>query len=240
MVADMKLPDRLRTIADFIEKGSSVADIGTDHGLLPVYLARYGLADNIIASDISRGSLRAALRTATKHGVLTKITFIAAPGLSGLGEMDADTIVLAGMGGETIAGIINDAPWTRRHEIRLILQPQSKTTELYTFLRENGYIIHNAKLAYDNKKYYVILLAMGGESDSTLTPELELLTQFMNREDPLFAGYLDYLIEKTRRVIDKIKNSGTPEIQDMAIKLSTYMTLKENSSRKYEDMSDSG
>jgi tRNA (adenine22-N1)-methyltransferase len=113
-------------IASFIHRGASVADIGTDHGFLPVYLAQNGLARSIIASDISAGSLEAARRSATNYGVSDKITFIVAPGLSGIKETDVDTIVIAGLGGETIAAILNEAPWTRYSDIKLILQPQSK------------------------------------------------------------------------------------------------------------------
>ena len=90
----VKLPNRLKTVAGFIEKGASVADIGTDHGLLPAYLAQSGSARRIIASDISSGSLEAARRTAEKYGVTEQIEFIVAPGLDGIGETDATPLYL--------------------------------------------------------------------------------------------------------------------------------------------------
>lgn len=228
----MKLPDRLRTIAGFIENGAAVADIGTDHGMLPVYLAQNRLARRIIASDISEGSLSAARRTAAKYGVADKIAFTVAPGLSGVAETDADTIVLAGMGGETIAGILKEAPWTKRGA-RLILQPQTKTAELCIWLRLDGYIISDAKLARDNGRFYVVLLVRGGASESSLEPEIELLARLMFNRDPLLSGYLEELIAKTNKALEGIKSSGEPGTLDMANRLAVYISMKEVNDSAY-------
>jgi len=223
----LKLPDRLAAIAGYIDEGSAVADIGTDHGFLPVYLAQNGLSRNIIASDISSGSLDSARRTAQKHGVADMISFIVAPGLSGISGNGVDTIVIAGVGGETIAGILADAPWTNKHNVKLILQPQTKTDGLCIWLRENGYIISDAKLTRDNGRFYVIMIAKGGKSESVLEPELEMLTRLMYKKDPLFTGYLDGLINKTSRILEDIKNSVSADHLKTALKLSVYLSLKE-------------
>jgi len=154
----MKLSARLNAIAGFIEKDASVADIGTDHCLLPVFLAINGLAKHIIASDISEGSLRSARRTAEKYGVEDKITFVLAPGLSGVCEMQIDTVVISGVGGETIIGILAQADWLKTCGVRLILQPQSKDQQLRLWLHENGYAIQDTKLVLDKRRYYTVLL----------------------------------------------------------------------------------
>jgi len=144
-------------IAGFIEASSSVADIGTDHGFLPVYLAQTGLASRIIASDMSAGSLEAARRSAAKYDVTEKITFVVAPGLSGVREADVDTVVIAGVGGETIAKILEGAPWTKSG-VRLILQPQTKLDVLQSFLFDNGYTIRDTKQVQDRGRTYTVLL----------------------------------------------------------------------------------
>ena len=154
----LKLSGRLKTVAGFIEKGSCVADIGTDHGHIPVYLAQTGLAKRIIASDMSAGSLGAARRTAEKHSVADKMTFVVAPGLEGICETDVDTIVISGMGGETIIGILAAAPWTKRFGINLILQPQTKIDVLCAWLSDNGYIISNTEYAKDRGRTYTVFL----------------------------------------------------------------------------------
>ena len=159
----IKLPDRLKALADYIDKMSAVADIGTDHGYLPVYLAQTGLAGRIIASDISAGSLESALRSAARYKVADLIEFIVAPGLSGILQSDVDTIVIAGLGGETIVDILKAAPWTRGQNIKLLMQPQSKIDVLCRFLYDSGYTIKDTKTVPDRKRQYTVIHASGGE-----------------------------------------------------------------------------
>ena len=158
---------RLATIAGFIMHGANVVDVGTDHGYLPIYLAQNGLANRIIASDISSGSISSALITAAKYKGTEGISFIVAPGLSGVGETEVDTVVISGLGGETISAILADAPWTKCRNTRLILQPQSKTGKLCSWLREHGYAISDAKLVREKSRLYVVMLAMASLSGST-------------------------------------------------------------------------
>jgi len=158
MSATIKLSNRLQAIADFIKRGASVVDIGTDHGYLPVYLAMNNIASSIIASDISAGSLAAARRSAEKYDVTERVTLINAPGLEGVSEDSADTIVIAGVGGETMVSILQGAPWIKNGKT-LILQPQSKLKEILNFLSENDFKIVNAKLVHDKKKQYIVLVS---------------------------------------------------------------------------------
>jgi len=154
----IRLSNRLQAVADFVEKGASVADIGTDHGFLPVYLAQTGIADQITASDMSGGSLNAALRSAIKYDVEHKIDFVVAPGLSGVRMSDIDTVVIAGVGGETIASILEDVFWEEQ-SIRLILQPQTKIKSLQRYLSEYGYTVCETKVVQDRGRNYTIILA---------------------------------------------------------------------------------
>ena len=229
MTSKIKLPPRLKTIAGYIENGAVVADVGTDHGLLPVYLAQNKLARRIIASDVSPESLKSAMRTATGSGVTDMIDFVVADGLTGLDEKIIDAVVAAGMGGETIAGILEAAAWTKDPRVRLILQPQSKTSELCRWLRANGYAVRDAELAFDNGRYYAIIIAGGevcaefkghagsgseaeghGTSDR-LEPEIELLAVLKKKHDPLFSGYLEEQIRRTHKAVAGMKNSKAPD-----------------------------
>jgi len=158
----LKLSKRLQAITELIKKGASVADIGTDHGYLPVFLAQAEVYNQIFASDISAASLDSARKSASDHKVSEEITFNVATGLDGITQADVDTIVIAGLGGETILNILENAPWTKNHDITLILQPQSKIDLLCRFLYDNGYIIRQTKSIVDKRKYYTIFLVTGG------------------------------------------------------------------------------
>ena len=147
-------------MVELIEIGATVADIGTDHGFLPVFLAQTGSTKRIIASDISAASLSAARRSAREFDVSEAITFLVAPGLDGVTPNEVDTVVIAGMGGETILGILKNAPWTKNHNVKLILQPQSKIDLLCRFLYDNGYEIKQTESIYEKGKYYTVILVV--------------------------------------------------------------------------------
>ena len=159
----IKLTNRLQALADLAGENVSIADIGTDHGHLPVYLVQTGKARQIIASDISEASLNAARRSADDYNVSEAITFLVAPGLNGITQKDVDTIVIAGLGGETIRSILESAHWTKNHKVTLILQPQSKIDLLFRFLYDNGYEILQTKSILDKRKHYTVILATGGK-----------------------------------------------------------------------------
>lgn len=222
----IKLPDRLQSIADFIDKGSNVIDVGTDHGYLPVYLAQSGLARHIMASDISAKSLETARRTASKYGVVERIEFIEAPGLKGIYEEDVDTVVISGLGGETIAKIIKDTPWTKRCETKLILQPQSKVEELCEFLRTSGYAFKDADVVVDNSKYYVVIYAQAGKCTSEMTPEIELYSILAKKKAPLFGSFLDSLILKTQSTVMSLKLSGANKHGVAQARLNDLLSLR--------------
>jgi len=154
----IKLSKRLKEIAAFTTDSDTVADIGTDHGYLPVYLAQTNSNRRIIASDISSGSLNAAYKSALKYDVTEAITLITAFGLDGVSPDDVNTVVIAGLGGETIVSILKNAEWTRQESIKLILQPQSKPEILSRYLYDNEYKIHETKYIRDRYKLYKILL----------------------------------------------------------------------------------
>jgi phosphopantothenate-cysteine ligase len=158
----MKLSKRLSAIADLVTKGADVVDVGSDHGLVPVFLAKNELANHIIASDSSAASLEAARFNAAKYGVADKVKFVVTSGLCGINADEIDTVIIAGLGGETIVSILDEAAClkgTEGRHIELILQPQTKREELFLWLRENGYRISQRLEAVDRSRSYLIMKA---------------------------------------------------------------------------------
>ncbi|MDR2589445.1 MAG: class I SAM-dependent methyltransferase [Oscillospiraceae bacterium] len=159
----IKLPTRLKTIAEYIDYNSSVLDVGTNHGKLAVYLAQINPERDIIATDISANSLKAALITAKKYNVTENIDFFVTPGLDDIDLTNINVIVIAGLGGETIAQIISETVWQKNTKIELILQPQSKTDKLCKLLYDKNYHISKIKTIIDNKREYTIIkCSVGG------------------------------------------------------------------------------
>ncbi|MDR0862604.1 MAG: Nif3-like dinuclear metal center hexameric protein [Oscillospiraceae bacterium] len=204
----MKLSARLAAVAELVPRGSRVIDVGTDHGYLPVYLAEHGLADAIFASDVNRGPLNQARKSAVAAGVSDKITFTLADGLPETVSGEVDTVVIAGMGGETIAGIVERAPWLRERDALLVLQPQTKVQELWETLRANGYATFEVRLVKDAGRIYVIMLARSAASGAVNAPVLELLVK---RRDELLGEYLDDMTARATRIRKSLLRTGDIE-----------------------------
>ena len=154
----MKLPisDRLLACAGFIAKGDRVADIGCDHGYLAIHVLTQGIARSVIAADINEGPLQSALHNSVKFGVRDKIEFYLSDGVRNI-PRDFDSMVCAGMGGDTMIHILESAPWLRNKKYRLILQCQSKTPMLRQYLSEHGWRIHEESVLRDGRFLYTVM-----------------------------------------------------------------------------------
>jgi len=154
----MKIPlsPRLQACAGFVAPGDRVADIGCDHGYLSIYLLTNGKARSVIASDINEGPLKSALRNAEKFGVRDRIAFYLSDGVRNI-PRDFDTLVCAGMGGDTMVHILESAPWLRNSQYRLVLQCQSKTPMLRQYLSEHGWRITEECVLRDGKFLYTVM-----------------------------------------------------------------------------------
>ena len=194
MMKKTELQPRLRMLADLVPPGARLADIGTDHGYVPVTLLLEGRIVSALASDIAEDPLRHARRTAEENGIEKGIKFRLAAGLNGCRPGEADCYLIAGMGGETIVHILEAAPWLKEENALLILQPQTKQEELRRWLTENGYRIEKEHLVLDKQVLYNIFLVRGGQSE-TLT-ELECYCGVRLADDPLYRSYIDKQIRR--------------------------------------------
>ena len=154
----MKLPisERLLACCNFVRRGDRVADIGCDHGYLGIHLLTEGIATYMIESDVAPGPLESARRNAKKYGVESAMTFCLSDGVKDI-PRDFDTLVCAGMGGDTMVHILTDAPWLKNRQYRMILQCQSKTPMLRRYLSENGWRITEEAVLKEGKFLYTVM-----------------------------------------------------------------------------------
>lgn len=148
------LGPRLSLCAKLLRPGLPVADIGTDHGYLPIWLLRTGAVPRAVATDINKGPLDAARCHAMTYGAAGKLRLVQCDGLSGIGPEDAEDIVIAGMGGELILYIIDGAPWLKCADKQLILQPMSAVDRLRIGLWQRGFAVDRELAAQENGKVY--------------------------------------------------------------------------------------
>lgn len=195
----IKLSTRLLALASFVPEGASVADIGTDHGYIPVWLAQNARTTKIAAADINKGPLDHAKETAAQYGVTESIRFELCSGLEFEDSGNYDTVIIAGMGGELIASILQAAPKSSLVQRRFILQPNSRIPYLVEWLQENDYTVIDTKLVKDAGKLYQILIVEFGEMEPISRESARLvLHHYMDKKDPLLCEYLDSLLKRYR------------------------------------------
>lgn len=191
-------------------KGSSVADIGTDHAFIPIELARRGV--RVIATDVNRGPLLCAKRNVEKQGL--NIPLLMGFGLDVLSAGDTEEIIIAGMGGDLIRTIISNGI-EKALASRLILQPMNSQAELRRFLMESGFEIVSEDLAKEGRKIYNLIVAKAGKS-ALPDREIDFHLPPVLYNHPLFP----MLIQKKEREfkkqfmgLSKSKNASPEELK---------------------------
>lgn len=154
----LKLDERLSLCAYFVREGVSLADIGTDHGYLPIWLLLNNKIKYAVAADVRKGPLERAKSNMERYGVTDKVKTVLSDGLENISADDADDIVMAGMGGELIASLIDRTPWLKDTNKNLILQPMTRAEALREYLCLNGFNIKNEKACISFGKTYCVML----------------------------------------------------------------------------------
>ena len=188
----MKLPisKRLLCCALMVTPGSRVADIGTDHGYLGIYLLQTGAARHVIACDLRKDPLENARRNAKLFGVDGAMEFRLSDGLEKILPDEVDTVVMAGMGGDLIQKILSQCPWRKREGLQFILQPQSAGNVLRRWLCEDGFEIQREEPVQDGHFLYTVMDIRQGEP-APLTPGTEYASPaLLASKSPLVGTYL--------------------------------------------------
>ena len=161
---------RLRTLAQMVDQGARIADIGTDHAYLPIQLVKEGKVDYAIASDVAAGPLENAEKDIIAAGLKNKIETRLGSGLETISAKDRiDTVVIAGMGGKLMTNILNEA-WSRNfHFATLILEPNVGEPGVREWLSAHKYQIINEKIIAEAGHIYELIKAQELENTISLT-----------------------------------------------------------------------
>ncbi len=187
------LSPRLLAAADFVREGAFVADVGTDHAYLPIYLCTIGKVRGALASDINEGPLKKAVENIKKHKLEDKISTLLTSGLTGAEHYTPDDIIICGMGGDLICEIISAASWTKNIKHRLILQPMTHAEKLRSFLCREGYAIIGETMIKDEKLYSIICAEYSGNVSYPSDIELIFGKQNIEKRNETFLEYAEYV-----------------------------------------------
>lgn len=195
------LNNRLELCAEMVRKGSRIADIGTDHAYLPVWLVRAGFASFALACDIKAEPLKAGELTIKKYHAEDLVETRLCDGLMSVSPNEVDDIIIAGMGGETIVHILSEAPWLKDSSKKLILQPMSKHELVIEYLYKNGFELKEHKCTVADGKIYTAFSAIysgKAEAPSELFAYTGLLTPSDEDSRRFLNSVLNHLEKKSK------------------------------------------
>ena len=204
---------RLKKIIEFTGKCGVVADIGTDHALVPVYLVENGLCERVYASDIRPLPLKRASEYVISRGLSDKITLILSDGLQNIPD-DTDVVIIAGMGGEMISEIMSS---DKSHKsAKYVLQPMTAVEDLRSYLYRNGFMILDEDIVceHSNEKLYSVMIASYNFNGRDYYETNSLLSNALkNKSTPERDIYIRKLIKSRQKILHGLKSSKKPDEQ---------------------------
>lgn len=244
----MKISNRLLALYEGVSPGESVADIGTDHGYVPILLLQKGISERVVLSDISEGSLSKARENFRSAGILLPSEcFRVGDGLATIENGEVDTVIIAGMGGQTIEMILEADLVKTRSFHKFILQPRNNSGELRCYLYEKGFDILREILVKEGKFVCEIIVAVSGSPErleDRTAPygkhdvRWKYPEQFVTCDPELMIQRIDWRANRMLEQIESLRRSQSDQqerIQELTEQREYILKLKERNQQYYEE-----
>ena len=202
----MKISNRLKTIASFVEDDSYVFDVGCDHALLDIFLVQNKKNIKVVASDINPNPLKFAEKNIALYGVSDKVQISLGNGLTNI-PSNVDTIIISGLGGLTINDVFKRDIDKLVNIKTIILSPHSDIYSVRKYVTSIGYKIVDEILLQDQKKIYTVIKFNKGQASYT-EDELLFGPSILQNKTPLFYQYYQSLLQKNKKIIKKIPKTN--------------------------------
>ncbi len=213
----MQLSQRLSSVASMVTAGNCLADVGTDHGYVPIYLYERNVIPRAIAMDVNKGPLERAALHIAQSGMKEAIETRLSDGLTALKPGEADSIVIAGMGGPLMVRILSAYPEVTASAKELILQPQSEISEVRIWLYEQGYEIIEEHMVFEEGKYYPMFKAVKNPETKKLSDlEYKYGNLSVLREPDVLKTYLVREIANKQSILEKLHEESTEKSKGRA------------------------
>lgn len=245
-MAEIILSNRMQALTDMVTPGTVITDVGCDHGFVSVYLVQRGTCPRVVAMDVRSGPLERAKEHIREYGLTDKIETRLSDGLHGLKAGEATGMICAGMGGPLMEKILTEGREPARTFRELILQPQSEIPQFRTFLREEGYLLLDENIIYEEGKYYFMMKVrwLGEMSEETvreevtkswngtLDPASGLAGQYgpklLSRRDPVLREYLERTLADRRQIAEHLRekaDTDNPKTQKRRCEIADEIVL---------------
>jgi tRNA (adenine22-N1)-methyltransferase len=205
----MKLGDRLSALAAMVPPGSRMADVGTDHAYLPLYLTKIGQIERAVAIDVNPGPFASARDAVLRAGMADRIDVRLGNGLQVVTPKEVDVAVMAGIGGMTMIQIMEENPAVTETLSRLVLQPMVGAPQVRRWLQSNGWRIIDETIVRDEGRLYEIVAAEPGKMEASEL--LEIGPILWQRRHPLLADLLKQRLNSLYFVLSQMKKSAAAQ-----------------------------
>ncbi|MFG6383773.1 MAG: class I SAM-dependent methyltransferase [Lachnospiraceae bacterium] len=226
----IQLSKRLQALANLVDNCETVADVGTDHGYIPVYLVDCKKAKRAIAMDVNLGPLLRAKEHIEQYNMQKKIESRLSDGLSALKPKEAEIIVIAGMGGGLMMRILTQGKEIAKTARRLVLQPQSELMAFREFLYKNNYQIVAEDMVFEEGKYYPMLVVQNAKWE--LEKANRIVFQYgpllLQQKHPVLQQYLLLQQEQKRKILLHLSEKSTENATNGKAKLEQELEDIEN------------
>lgn len=208
------LSERLKTIAQYVRKGDTVADIGSDHAYLPVYLIQEQIASKVIAGEVNKGPFEACLRNIRKHGLQHKIKAKLGDGLEVIEGEKIDTVIIAGMGGSLIRQILDGGKEKLEQVSRLILQPNIAAEHIRRWFIQENWELKSETILEEGRHIYEILIAEKGDPlapySKHLHKEIWLGPYLLREKNAIFKQKWEIELKQLKKVHESLVKVQSP------------------------------
>jgi tRNA (adenine22-N1)-methyltransferase len=205
----MELSVRLNKIISLVDRCNNIADIGTDHGYIPIYLIKNNLCNGAIASDINLGPKKKAELNIGMEGLSEKIQCRLGGGLNTIKPYEVQAVIIAGMGGYLIRDILEDRLDVFKSLDYAILQPAQNPEILRKYIYERGFKIIDEELCFDQNKYYeTIKVAYDNKPKIEDDFYYEVSKTFIEKKHPLIEDYVKYKLLVYIKIYEEIKDGA--------------------------------
>lgn len=231
----MKLSDRLQAVASFVTPGLRVADIGTDHGYIPIYLTEQGIIPYAIAMDINKGPILRAQENIKENGLEKLIETRLSNGFDKLEPGEADCAVIAGMGGELIKKILDNGRNVTYELKELVLSPHSEVWLVRKYLHNNDFKIIDEKMIVDEGKFYTIMKVIKGKDDIYSEEDYMYGKILIEKKDEVLMKYIYKEYNKVEKIFENISKNGTDNAKSRIAELEKEKKMLTNVINKLEN-----
>jgi len=207
----LRLSDRLETIIDMIPPCQTAADIGTDHGFVPIELVRRGTASRAVASDVRKGPLERARAHIEEAGLSDRIGVRLGSGLSTLSENEADVILIAGMGGLLMIRLLTEGEAVLKSAKTLVLSPHTDVPKVRRFIAGTGFSITDEEMVEEDGKFYTVLKCEKKKMRKMSEKACLFGPVLLEKRPPVFVRYLESEYVKTVELIGRMEEENVPE-----------------------------